>query len=69
MGLGRPSRWVSFGRCSKSVVEPLRILGFGTGSVFDVTADGERFLVNVAAEEQETPPPITVITNWTSTLR
>jgi tRNA A-37 threonylcarbamoyl transferase component Bud32 len=44
-------------------------LGFGTGSVYDVTGDGQRFLVNVVAEEQEPPPPVTVITNWTATLR
>ena len=44
-------------------------LGFGPGITFDVTADGQRFLVNVLTDEQETPPPITVITNWTATLR
>jgi len=44
-------------------------LGFGTGSVYDVTGDGQRFLVNVVADEQGAPPPITVITNWTATLR
>jgi Tol biopolymer transport system component len=45
-------------------------LGFNTGNVYDVTADGQRFLVNVVAEEQvASPPPITVITNWTATLR
>jgi acid stress-induced BolA-like protein IbaG/YrbA len=42
---------------------------FGVGTVYDVTADGQRFLVNVVAEEQEAPPPINVITNWTATLR
>jgi hypothetical protein len=42
----------------------------GPGNVYDVTADGQRFLVNVVDEEQAAlPPPITVITNWTSTLR
>ena len=45
-------------------------LGMGPGNVYDVTADGQRFLVNVVDEEQAAlPPPITVITNWTSTLR
>jgi hypothetical protein len=44
-------------------------LGFGTGDVYDVPADGQRFLVNVVAEEQTSSPPITVITNWTSTLK
>ena len=41
----------------------------GTGSVYDVTPDGQRFLVNVVDDEQVTPAPITVITNWTATLR
>jgi serine/threonine protein kinase len=42
----------------------------GSGRVYDVTADGQRFLVNVVAEDmQAAPPPITVITNWTATLR
>ena len=39
-------------------------LGLGTGSVYDVTSNGERFLINVIADEQAEPPPITVITNW-----
>jgi eukaryotic-like serine/threonine-protein kinase len=43
-------------------------LGFGTGSVFDVTADGQRFLVNVLGNDQPVQPRITVITNWTATL-
>jgi eukaryotic-like serine/threonine-protein kinase len=42
---------------------------FGVGSVYDVTADGQRFLVSVVAEAEEAPSPITVITNWTTTLR
>jgi eukaryotic-like serine/threonine-protein kinase len=41
----------------------------GIGRVYDVAADGQRFLVNVVVDEQVAPPPITVITNWTSTLR
>ena len=45
-------------------------VGFGTGRVYDVTPDGQRFLVDVVAEEQAAlPPPIMVITNWTATLR
>ena len=44
-------------------------LAFGAGSSYDVTADGQRFLVNDAADEQEAPPPVTIITNWTATLR
>lgn len=44
-------------------------LGFGPGSAYDVSADGQRFLVNVIAGEQDAPTPITVITNWTAALR
>jgi hypothetical protein len=44
-------------------------LGYGTGSVYDVTADGQRFLVNIVSDDQAAPPPITIITNWTATLR
>ena len=36
-------------------------------SFYDVSADGQRFLVNTA-DQQVTPAPITVITNWTSLL-
>ena len=42
--------------------------GFGIGSVYDVTPDGQRFLVNVV-EQTALPPPITVTTNWRATLR
>jgi eukaryotic-like serine/threonine-protein kinase len=42
--------------------------GFGLGSAYDVTPDGQRFLVNVV-EQAPMPPPITVITNWRATLR
>ena len=34
---------------------------------YDVTADGERFLVNTIAEET-TAIPITVVVNWTAAL-
>jgi eukaryotic-like serine/threonine-protein kinase len=44
-------------------------LAFGPGSVFDVTADGQRFLANVTADTEQAPPPITVITNWMATLK
>jgi hypothetical protein len=44
-------------------------LGFGNHGVYDVAPDGKRFLVNVVGDEQAVPPPITVITNWTATLR
>ena len=34
---------------------------------YDVTADGQRFLLNLAAEESGSP--ITVILNWTAGLK
>ena len=44
--------------------------GFGVGGAYDVAPDGQRFLMNVIAEEQAaSPPSITVITNWAATLR
>jgi len=43
--------------------------GFGPGAVYDVAANGQRFLVNAVIEGQTAAPPITVITNWTATLR
>ena len=41
----------------------------GPGRVYDVAEDGRRFLVNVLVDDQVAPPPITVVTNWTATLR
>jgi Tol biopolymer transport system component len=51
---------------------PLRTnpyLGFGSGYVYDVFPDGQRFLIDQVSGEQAAPSPIRVITNWTSTLR
>jgi Tol biopolymer transport system component len=42
--------------------------GFGLSSAYDVTPDGQRFLVNVV-DQAALPPPVTVITNWAATLR
>jgi eukaryotic-like serine/threonine-protein kinase len=36
---------------------------FGIPS-YDVTADGQRFLINTGLDEAEGPPPITVVMNW-----
>ncbi len=36
---------------------------------YDVTADGQRFLVNTQYQEQATPTPITLVTNWPALLR
>lgn len=35
---------------------------------YDVTADGQRFLIN-APRPQANPSPITVVLNWTSGLK
>lgn len=40
----------------------------GPGNVYDVSADGQRFLVNMAVEQQITAPLILVL-NWTADLK
>ena len=42
--------------------------GLGFRAEYDVTADGQRFIVNQIAEG-DAPPPITVIVNWQSLLK
>ncbi len=37
------------------------------GSIYDVSADGQRFLVNTSLGD-ETSAPITLVLNWTSDL-
>jgi hypothetical protein len=44
-------------------------LGYGVGSSYDVTAEGQRFFVNTAAVEQTTSAPITLVVNWTTGLK
>ena len=41
----------------------------GPGYVYDVTADGQRFLVNTAVEQKEPSAPITLVVNWTADLK
>jgi hypothetical protein len=36
---------------------------------FDVTADGQRFLVNTSPGARRDPGSITVVTNWQSALK
>lgn len=43
-------------------------LAFGTGPVYDVAPDGQRFLVDVVGDEEAAPTLITVVTNWTRAL-
>ena len=45
-----------------------RIIASGGFDRYDVTGDGQRFLL-LEPPESAAPPPITVITNWTSLLR
>ena len=40
----------------------------GPGNIYDVTTDGQRFLVNAAVEQQMTAP-ITLVLNWTADLK
>ena len=40
----------------------------GVRSRFDVSADGQRFLINTA-EAQAAQAPITVVLNWTAALK
>jgi WD40 repeat protein len=40
----------------------------GPGNIYDVTVDGQRFLVNAAVEQQITAP-ITLVLNWTVDLK
>jgi len=35
---------------------------------YDVSPDGQRFLINVNLE-QSNPPPVNIVLNWTSELR
>ena len=53
-------------------VRPLfdtRALTIGnTGSMYDVSPDGQRFLVNTLAEEA-VPAPITLVVNWPALLK
>ena len=40
----------------------------GTNDSYDVTPDGNRFLVNVIATE-ETPTPLNLVENWTAEFK
>ena len=44
---------------------PLGIIGIV--SPYDVTADGQRFILITTPEQ--TPKPITLVTNWTAALK
>jgi hypothetical protein len=36
---------------------------------YDVTADGNRFLINTTGGSVAASPPLTVVTNWTAGLK
>jgi len=40
----------------------------GLGNAYDVSADGQRFLVNTLVEES-TSAPITLVVNWPALLK
>ena len=39
-----------------------------SGSVYDLTSDGQRFLINTMVE-QKASGPITLVLNWTADLK
>ena len=38
------------------------------GTIYDVSADGQRFLVNTTVQEQQ-PAPLTLVVSWTADLK
>jgi hypothetical protein len=53
-------------------VAPVKVItGADRGRLWtwDVTPDGQRFLINPEADHGADSPPLTVITNWLSTLK
>jgi hypothetical protein len=64
---------VNAGRLSIGVIRPLfvnpaGVTGTGTGRVYDVSADGQRFLIPVPVEEKP-DEPLTLIQNWAAGLK
>jgi len=62
---------VEAGRIAVGVAQPLFSIqpsGRRVGYPYDVTADGQRFLVNVSDERLE-PTTVTLLTNWPALLR
>jgi hypothetical protein len=41
----------------------------GAGYFYDVSADGQRILAAVRAGGPTSPPPITLVQNWTAALK
>jgi WD40 repeat protein len=47
----------------------VRITGIGYWYAYDVSGDGQRFLIAALPEQSAVADPLTVILNWTSTLK
>jgi Tol biopolymer transport system component/predicted Ser/Thr protein kinase len=43
-------------------------LGYGPGRVFQISPDGQRFLIDIVESDAAFQTPITIVTNWTSLL-
>jgi Tol biopolymer transport system component len=43
--------------------------GYGVGSAYDISPDGQRILANLMTNAPTAPDAVTVVTNWTSLLR
>ncbi|MBI3666259.1 MAG: PD40 domain-containing protein [Acidobacteria bacterium] len=48
---------------------PKMLFELPNNSAWDITADGQRFLVIVPVEQASTPSPITVVVNWPARLK
>jgi hypothetical protein len=48
---------------------PLQLFTSGVSAGWDVTADGQRFLIPVAEEQRPVPASIGVILNWLALLK
>ena len=46
---------------------PSTVVGFR--AQYDVTADGQRFLLNVPVDEEASSPALTVVLNWATGMR
>jgi hypothetical protein len=46
----------------------IRVSAIGSGARYDVTRDGQRFLLQASGITQAPSPSITVVTNWTAAL-
>jgi hypothetical protein len=69
MSVTSKSGYPEFGRATSLFHTRIRTLGsqvLGAGAVYDVTRDGQRFLINEPPADPG--PPITVVFNWTAGL-